>query len=183
MGENMKQEKTRYQMIMDGEAEPEGKEKGYINLIKGQTQHNLAVIDPEKAREIHSKGAQAVNKLHGEKKSAKQILDNVLTLLVDDQIIDGADLPPEIANKLKKSNKDITMYELIQTVAAGRAAAGNMKAYELIRDTYGDKPVEKVELQADVMTDTDRELLQKISARLDDPALTIVQDVTGKDTT
>ena len=165
--------KSRYQMVIDGDVEPAGSEKGYKNLITGHKKHNLAVIDPEKARAIHSKGAQAVNKLHGEKKNAKQILDNVLSLLVDDEIINRADLPPEIANKLKKANKDITMYELIQTVAAGRAAAGNMKAVEYIRDTYGDKPVDKVDISGEIMTESDRAMLEKISRRLDDPAVIV----------
>lgn len=170
--------KTRYQMVIDGDVEPAGCEKGYKNLITGHKKHNLAVIDPEKAREIHRKGAQAVNKLHGEKKNAKQILDNVLSLLVDDEIINSSDLPPEIAKKLKSSNKEITMYELIQTVAAGRAAAGNMKAVEYIRDTYGDKPVDKVDISGEIMTDSDRAMLQKISSRLDDPGIVIAKDIT-----
>ena len=172
----MKEKKSRYREVIDGDREPVGSEKGYINLKIGHEKHNLAVIDQEKAEEIHRKGAEAVNKLHGDQKNAKQILDNVLSLLVDDEIINGSDVPPEMVRKLKKSQKDITLYELIQIVAAGRAAAGNMKAYELIRDTYGDKPVDKVEMTADVMTESDRAMLQKISARLQSPDLIIAVD-------
>jgi hypothetical protein len=176
------QEKSLFQKVIDGDQAPQGKQKGWQNLTTGHREHNFAVLkekDPDKAREIHSMGAQAVNRLHGEQKNAKQILDNVLSLLVDDEIINGADLPPEIANKLKKSNKDITMYELIQTVAAGRAAAGNMKAVEYIRDTYGDKPTEKLDITGEIMTDTDRAMLEKISRRLDSPDVVIAKDMTG----
>ena len=176
------QEKSLFQKVIDGDQAPQGKQKGWQNLTTGHREHNFAVLkekDPEKAREIHSMGAQAVKRLHGEQKNAKQILDNVLSLLVDDEIINGADLPPEIANKLKKSNKDITMYELIQTVAAGRAAAGNMKAVEYIRDTYGDKPTEKLDITGEIMTDTDRAMLEKISRRLDSPDVVIAKDMTG----
>ena len=168
--------KSRYQQIMDGEIEPEGAEKGYKNLQPEK--YNFNVIDPEKRKEICRKGAAAVNKLHGEKKTAKQALENILTLKVSDEIIAGADLDPAIAAKLKRDNPDATLYDLIQIVAAGRAVGGNIKAAEYIRDTYGDKPVDKMEVTAEIMTDKDRALLEKISRRLDDPGLVIAKDVT-----
>ena len=166
-------EKTRYQQVIDGDVEPEGAEKGWTNLQIGQTEHNFAVIDPEKAREIRRKGAEAINKLHGEKKTAKQSLEAILTLKVDDNILAAADLPEDLVNKLKRDNPDATLYDLIQLVAVGRAVGGNMKAYELIRDTHGDKPVEKVQLDADITTDADRELLASIGRRLDQEHATI----------
>ena len=174
------EDKSLYNKIISGEVEPEGRQKGWKNLEKRVSFNQMS---PEKRKEVCRKGAEAVRKLHGEKKTAKQSLEQILTLKATDEIIAGADLEPEIAERLKKDNPDATLYDLIQLVAVGRAVGGNMKAYELIRDTYGDKPVDKVEVSADIMTDKDRELLQKISARLDDPGLVIVQDVTGDGTT
>ena len=173
-------EKSRYQMIMDGEAEPVGEEKGWINLRAGQKEHNLTVIDPEKRKEICRKGAAAARKLHGEKKTARESLERILTLKITDEIIDGADLSPEIAERMKKDNPDATLYDLIQIVAAGRAVGGNIKAAEYIRDTYGDKPVDRVEVAADIMTDSDRAMLQRITERLDDPGLVIAKDITDE---
>lgn len=175
------QEKSLYEKIISGEAEPVGEQKGWLNLKTGQKEHNFAVLnekEPERAREISRKGAQAVNKLHGEKKSAKQALEKILTLRVSDEMINGADLTPEIAERFKRDNPDATIYDLIQIVAAGRAVSGNMKAYELIRDTYGDKPTEKIDVTGEIMTDTDRAMLQKISARLDSPDIVIAKDQT-----
>jgi len=174
------EEKSLYNKIINGEIEPEGRQKGWKNLEKRVSFNQMT---PEKRKEVCRKGAEAVRKLHGEKKTAKQSLEQILTLKATDEIIAGADLEPEIAERLRRDNPDATLYDLIQLVAVGRAVGGNMKAYELIRDTYGDKPIDRVEVQAEIMTDKDRELLHKISARLDDPDLTIVQDVTGKDTT
>lgn len=156
--------KTRYQMIRDGEAAPEGMEKGWTNLQPDK--YNFAVMDKEKRREICRKGAAAVNKLHGERKTAKQALENILTLKVTDEIIEGADLAPEIAERLKRSNPDATIYDLIQIVAAGRAVGGNIKAAEYIRDTYGDKPKEQIEIEGSITTDQDRQLMQTIAERL-----------------
>lgn len=168
--------KSRYQMIIDGEAEPEGSENGWKNLEAGRVSFNQ--MPEEKALEIRRKGAAAVNKMHGEKKTARESLEKILTLRATPEIIAGADLEPEIAERLKRDNPDATLYDLIQIVAVGRAVGGNMKAYELIRDTYGDKPTEKVEVSAEIMTDKDRELLEKISRRLDDPDVVVVADQT-----
>lgn len=155
--------KTDYDRIIAGEQEPEGQQKGWRNLSKD---YNFAVIDREKHREISRKGAAAVNKMFGEKKTAKQALETILTLKVTDEIIEKAALDPAIAERLKRTNPDATIYDLIQAVAAGRAVGGNMKAYELIRDTYGDMPVKQVEITENITTEQDREMLRAITERL-----------------
>lgn len=159
-----KTEKTRYQQIIDGDVEPEGSEKGWNNLEK-RTSFNA--MPKERQREIARMGANAVNKLHGEKKTAREALEKILTLRVDDEIIAGADLPDEIATKLKRSNPDATLYDLIQIVAVGRAVGGNVKAAEYVRDTFGDKPVDKVDISAEITTEADRALMNSIAERLD----------------
>lgn len=156
--------KTAYDRIKAGEQEPTGSQKGWKNLQPEK--YNFAVMDQDKHREISRKGAAAVNKLHGERKTAKQALENILTLKVTDEIIEGADLAPEIAERLKRSNPDATIYDLIQIVAAGRAVGGNIKAAEYIRDTYGDKPKEQIEIEGSITTDQDRQLMQTIADRL-----------------
>jgi hypothetical protein len=170
------EEKSIYQQIMDGEIEPEGSQKGWKNLREGQTKHNLAVIDPERRKEIQRMGAEAVNKLHGEKKSARDSLEKILTLKIDDDILAAADLPAELADKLKRSNPNATIYDLIQIVAAGRAIGGNIKAAEYIRDTHGDKPIDRVEVTENITTDSDRALLQQINERLARAEVVVVQD-------
>lgn len=154
--------KTRYQMIIDGDVEPEGREKGYINLEK---RVSFNMMEPERAREIRRKGAEAIHQLHGEKKTAQQSLEKILTLKVTDEILNGADIAPEIAERLRRDNPDATLYDLIQIVAVGRAVSGNIKAAEYIRDTAGDKPKDQIEVTG-IMTDQDREMLQTISERL-----------------
>ena len=165
-----------YAKIKAGEMEPEGSQKGWSNLQPGK--YSLDKIDPERRREICRMGAAAVNKLHGEKRTAKEALEKILTLKVNDEIIAGADLDPAIAAKLKRDNPNATIYDLIQIVAAGRAIGGNIKAAEYIRDTYGDKPVDRVDVTGEIITESDRAMLEKINARLDDPGLVIVKDQT-----
>lgn len=170
--------KTEYDRIKAGEQEPKGCQKGWSNLRPEK--YNFSVMDKEKQREIARKGNEAVRKLYGEKKTAKEALENILTLKINDKIIASADLEPEIAEKLKSSNPDATIYDLMQLVAVGRAVGGNMKAYELIRDTYGDMPVKQIEVTENITTDADRALMRQLSERLQEGAtIEIVKDVTG----
>jgi len=126
-----------------------------------------------------------VQELHGERRTAKQSLENILTLKATDDIIAAADIDEEIAKRLKRDNPNATLYDLIQAVAVGKALDGNMKAYELVRDTHGDKPIERVEVTENVTTDQDRELMRTIAARLEKAeSVQIVEDVssdTGKE--
>ena len=170
-------EKTRYQQVIDGDVEPEGSEKGWSNLQPEK--YNFAVLDAEKRREIARKGAEAVNKLHGEKKTAREALERILTLKVTDEIIAGADLSDELAERLKRDNPNATLYDLINLVAVGRAAGGSMAAYQLVRDTFGDKPVDKVDITADVTTEADRALMASIAERLDKTGahIEVVKDI------
>lgn len=164
MKEEKPKEKTLYQKIRDGEVEPEGSQKGWLNMEK---RVSFNMMPKEKAKEIQRKGAEAVNALHGEKKSAKQSLEKILTIKATPDIVAAADLPEELAEKLRRDNPNATLYDLIQLVAVGRAVSGNMKAYELVRDTHGDKPIERVEVTENVTTDQDRELMRTIAARLE----------------
>ena len=173
--------KSRASQIIDGDIEPTTpKEKTLLNLRK-RTSFNM--MDADKLREISRKGQKAMMELHGEKKTARDSLKNILTLKVTDDILDIADVDPKVAVRLKRDNPNATLYDLIQCVAVGKAIDGNVKAMEYVRDTHGDKPIDKVEISDNVMTDADRELLKSISARLEDgDRLEIVRDVTTENT-
>lgn len=172
-------EKSIFQKVIDGDVEPVGSQKGWNNL---QTEkYSFATMDPKKRSEISRKGAEAVNKIRGEKRTAKEALENILTLRVTDTIIDKSDLDPELADRLKRSGVDITLYDLIQLVAAGRAAGGNMKAYELIRDTYGDMPVKQVEITENITTDQDRAMLKEINELLKAGKIAVIEDQRPQD--
>ena len=170
-----KKEKSRASMIIDGDIEPEENERYLLNLRKRVPFNQM---DPEKVKEIRRKGAEAVNQLHGEKKTAKQALASVLTLKATDEVVKAADIDPKIAERLKRDNPNATLYDLIQAVAVGRALEGNVKAMEYVRDTHGDAPVKQIEVTENITTDADREMLQMIAARLQDgEKIEIVKDI------
>ena len=158
-----KKELTQYEKIRLGLEKPEGKQKGWLNLEKRIPFNQMP---EEKRREICRKGQKAMMELHGKKKTARDALKNVLTLKVTEDIIADADIDPAIAERLKRDNPDATLYDLIHAVAVGKALGGNVKAMEYVRDTHGDKPIDRVEVTENVTTDSDRELMRQIADRL-----------------
>lgn len=170
-----KKEKSRASMIIDGDIEPEENERYLLNLRKRIPFNQM---DPEKVKEIRRKGAEAVNQLHGEKKTAKQALASVLTLKATDEVVKAADIDPKIAERLKRDNPNATLYDLIQAVAVGRALEGNVKAMEYVRDTHGDAPIKQIEVTENITTEADRELMRQLSERLQDAdRIEIVKDI------
>jgi hypothetical protein len=49
---------------------------------------------------------------------------------------------------------------------ADRADLGDVKAAQFIRDTIGEKPADTVDLNANVMTEADKALIDKLKARM-----------------
>ena len=175
--QNGKKEKSRAARIIAGEIPPETpKEKTLLNL---SGVHKFGDHPPERRKEIARRGAEKTHAIRGEKKTARESLEKLLSIKVTDQIIDGARLSPEIAERLKLENPDATLYDLIQIVAIGNAIDGSTKAAEYVRDTAGDKPKDQIDISANITTDQDRELLRLVADRLRAAELTVVKDQTG----
>jgi hypothetical protein len=154
--------KTDYDRIISGEQKPEGAQKGWLNLRPIP----ITQRSEEERREICRKGAEAVNKIRGEEKTAKESLDRMLSILATQEIIDQADIEKSLAERLKRENPSMTLYDVVNAAAIGRALAGNVKALEYVRDTRGDAPVKQVEISENITTDADREMLRTIAERL-----------------
>lgn len=86
---------------------------------------------PSELREITQKGGKASGAARREKKALREALQELLVLDYD---IDGQ----------KLSGSDAMSVALIK-----QALAGNVKAFEVIRDTLGEKPVERLNVEAD----------------------------------
>lgn len=156
------------------------KNAGWNNLQPDK--YSFANMDKKKLREISKKGAQRMLEVKQERRTAKQCLVDILSLECTEEIIAGAELPQEIAEQLKQYAGRITMYDLINLVAVGQAAGGNMRAAEYCRDTIGDMPTKQIDISGiEVMTEADRQLLEHVAARLENPDMLIVEDVTPKD--
>lgn len=83
-------------------------------------------MDPKKAKEIHSKGGYASGVAKRKRKAFKEELKILL----------------ELTDEKGESNNTKVSIALLQ-----RALNGDTKAFEIIRDTIGEKPIEKQEIK------------------------------------
>ena len=84
---------------------------------------NLQKLTTEKAREIGRLGGIASGKAKKEKRMLKELLEDALS----------------------KGTETDNEYVNITLALIREANKGNVKAYEVIRDTLGQKPIDKVE--------------------------------------
>jgi hypothetical protein len=116
--------------------------KGTENLIP------INKRTPEEAKEITSKGGIA----SGESKRRRKTFKEIFELLLQEKAIDGSEL---------------TNDELISLQMIVEANKGNTKAFEIVRDTIGEKPTDKTETKTEVtINDEDRALLNNLYDRL-----------------
>ena len=97
--------------------------------------------DKEKEREIHSKGGYASAKVRRERKAMRENLELLLSLPVKN---------PTLKKKIKSlgiDDEDLSNQMAISISLFNEALHGNTKAFELIRDTIGEKPIDKQEIK------------------------------------
>ena len=129
---------------MKKERTPEEKEA----LLK-QRMANISpfVKDSEYARECARKGAIAKNKKKAERKKIKDDLNTLLKIaLKRGDIVDGED----IMNLEEAQEMNVNVQTAINIAMIKRAMLGDVQAAQYIRDTLGEKPSDKVELDTNL---------------------------------
>lgn len=119
--------------------------KGYINVLGN---------NPERDREIRRAGAEALNAKHAQRRTLSDTLDVLLRKKATQADIDAYNLPA-----------DATYQDAIMAAMMQQAAEGNVKAGQFIRDTIGEQPTAKQDVNVS-MSDADKALLDKVQARL-----------------
>lgn len=160
---NMTKEEREYvsKLVKEGKVHHKQIEAGLKNIIP------LNQRTPEERKEICRKGANQVNEMHGEKKNAKQILDNFLTVYANDNAIEENDcVTKDIKRLIKKHNVRLTQYDLIMLAMISKAQQGDVKASAYISDLYGDIRTKEIRNVNDVMSQADKELINNIADRL-----------------
>lgn len=107
---------------------------GIDNLKKG--------LSPEEAREFGRRGGKRSGEARRERKALRECLDLLLR-----ESVAGAD------------GKKHTRADMISVALVEKALSGDVKAFEVIRDTVGEKPVERVavaEVDPEVIADVER---------------------------
>ena len=88
-------------------------------------------------REIARKGGIASGKARREKKALKDTLEELLAMPIKDGKSQDIDKIKSIAGI---KGKNITMQEAIMVAMLNKAAKGDVRAAEYVRDTIGQKP-------------------------------------------
>lgn len=152
--------KELYQKAKSGELD----HKQYKSLSKNLIPLNERPI--EEQREIRRKGWESMMQLKGERKNAKQILDNLLPLFANNNAINENDtIPIDIKQEILKKNIKITQYDLIMLSQIYQAQNGNTKAAEFIASHNGDIVSKEINLNQGI-SEADKQLLEKLNKRL-----------------
>lgn len=144
--------------------EKERKRQNRLNNLKPfRSYSELTPEEQEKQREILSKGGKARTEQINRQKSMKESAQALLSVKVS----------RETAEKWLGENYDVSGIETMQDLITARMIRetlenGNAKAFELIRDTSGNKPISAaaLDIKADIVTAADRALIEKVADRL-----------------
>ena len=121
----------------------------------------------EEQRAIRRKGWEKMTELKGERKTAKQILDNLLPIFASDSATDNNDsISDDIKRLIKKHNVKLTQYDLIMLAMISRAQNGDVKAASYISDHFGDVVVKETHNVNESISQADKDLIRNISDRL-----------------
>ena len=107
--------------------------------------------DPEGDKAIHEAGGKALQATFEQRRSIKEILEQLSRKAAD---IERLGL-----------EEGTTTLEAANYAAIQRAIRGDIKALEYIRDTLGEKPVDKIAAEVETITAEDRERIERILNR------------------
>lgn len=123
-------------------------------------------LSTEEAQKMGRKGGIASAKARKEKKALKDTLEELLAMPIKDGKSQDIDKIKSIAGI---KGKNITMQEAIMVAMLNKAAKGDVRAAEYVRDTIGQKPSDKMKLEAEVsMNDKLQEVENYIKGKWSD---------------
>lgn len=115
----------------------------------------LILSNDQKSKEIQTAGGKSWQATLKERRTLAESLEIALRKPATLEEIE----------RLQLQNGAIKQDAMTAAIIA-EAINGNGKAWEIVRDTIGEKPVDKQEISADVMTHEEKLLLGKIAARI-----------------
>ena len=123
------------------------RENNLINLKERTKDERLSIIDKaNESKRRNNEQKRNINEL------AKAMLEQALSDRQKQEIVGERDY-----------TLDNTLASALLNAMINSALDGSFKAFESVRDTAGFKPKNEVEIQADIMTESDRALIDKVS--------------------
>ena len=111
--------------------------------------------DPEADRAIQIKGAETVNAARAQRRSIKEILEDLSRKTVTAEEAEQYGL-----------KEGTTLLEAANLAQIRRAMKGDTKAAEYVRDTLGEKPADRISAEVTGLTPEDRQLIENVGRRL-----------------
>ena len=102
---------------------------------------NLRTPSTEEAREIGAKGGRASGESRRRKKTLREQMEMLLSLPVQDE------QTRDFIESLGISREEVNNALAITLSMYQEALKGNTKAFELIRDTIGEKPTDRLQIE------------------------------------
>ncbi len=118
---------------------------------------SLASRTKEERSAISRKGAIASQKAQRDKRTLREIARAMLEESASKDVLERLGLPEG------SSNGAAVLASMMKSAVENE----NVKAAEYVRDTSGQAPTKEVKVSADVMTDADRALVEKVKNRID----------------
>lgn len=116
----------------------------------------------EEQRAIRSMGGKARQEQIRQRKSMREDLQQLLNCKLSKN-----QARQILGDDVEQLGNDINVQRVLLVKASQEALInGSIKALEFLRDTVGDSPKQQLEIQADVMSDADRALIDKLSGRI-----------------
>ncbi len=113
----------------------------------------------EEQRQIASMGGKASGVTRRRKKEIREVCSVLLSMPANEGLKGYLDPNIEIPD-------DATVYDLMVARMTQEALKGNVKAFEAVRDSAGDKPTDKTESSVAIMTERDKAVLEQVERRL-----------------
>ena len=133
-----------------------GKYDGRANLIP------FNKLSEDEQKEIRSKGGKASGEARRKKRDMREVAKAIL-----EHAMNEAQIEEVLGNSKELLDGDKSVMAVLTARMVQEAGKGSYKHYETLRDTAGFKPKDEIGISADIMTDADRELVEKVNRRLE----------------
>lgn len=125
-----------------------------LKTAEEQRAYNARLTD-EQRRESASRAGKASAQKRKDLRTMKEILIELLSETAPEEEIKKYNLPEGSSNNL-----------VMMAAAARKAKEGDIRAGEFVRDTIGQMPTKEVQVSAEVFTEANKALLDKVAERI-----------------
>lgn len=133
------------------------KKKTHPNTLKNLMP--IQEVNSKRSREQHSadsaKGGRASGKARRDNRTLREIALELMAAEASPEDIKRYGLPEGVSNAV-----------VMTAAALKKAREGDMKAFESLRDTAGQMPTKEVQVSAEVFTEANKALLDKVAERI-----------------